>query len=543
MKVEKIVIEYIYGGIRLSSNEKKIINGIFILVFGLLTCLLFWVGISSLQWKFSHDSPILLYVVFLIDKFNYVPYRDIFDINLPGTYFIYYLIGHFSDYSDLGFRIADIVIVTGISTTTFFWLRPLGWKVAFCAPVSFGLLYFSWGHTFSLQRELIMILPISITLLLTVSLPKLNNAVRLISIGLIGGLCFLIKPHSILIYIAVVVYQLNKFRWEDKNFNRTAVIKTLLMYLTGFLGPNLIALIYLWKTGALPYLFGIASNYLPLYSHINGNLETIYGFERIKYVVKQYFRFASGFRSTIYWDNISLVNWFIPAGLGTFISFRYGSLSNQQKKLIYLVWIMAFISSLYPAFSGQFFFYHYYPFIYFIVILSSLCFFELSKAGLITRIIPMIIFLSLLLFKIYSLPQTMQLGREPLHNGLIDKIAYILKENVKEGETVQPLDFTFGAINAMLRAKVPIATPYIGDYLFYHDVSNPYIQDLRMRFIESLSISNPRFIVQVVDLNLKPCIIGPDTTTSFPELTNLINARYNKVVGNTTVVIYERKLE
>ena len=57
--------------------------------------------------------------------------------------------------------------------------------------------------------------------------------------------------------------------------------------------------------------------------------------------------------------------WLIPASIGVYL--------NQNKKT-YLLASLALCYAIYPAFSGQFFPYHYIPFIYFIILLASLTF-------------------------------------------------------------------------------------------------------------------------------------------------------------------------
>ena len=43
--------------------------------------------VSSLHWPLVGDASLMHYVVFL-ERQGLVPYRDIIDINMPGTYFV-----------------------------------------------------------------------------------------------------------------------------------------------------------------------------------------------------------------------------------------------------------------------------------------------------------------------------------------------------------------------------------------------------------------------------------------------------------------------
>ena len=77
---------------------------------------------------------------------------------------------------------------------------------------------------------------------------------------------------------------------------------------------------------------------------------------------------------------------------------------------------------------------------------------------------------------------------------------------------------------AMLISEAVVATPYVYDYHFYHHVSEPYIRELRRRFMRRLVKEPPRF---VIDVTAKPTVGGEDTTTEFPELSELIERRYS----------------
>src|SRR5438477_11800905 len=55
----------------------------------------------SLSWRMQHDAPLMMYFGWLQDAHGFVPYRDIFDMNMPGAHIAYMLIGKLLGYSDL----------------------------------------------------------------------------------------------------------------------------------------------------------------------------------------------------------------------------------------------------------------------------------------------------------------------------------------------------------------------------------------------------------------------------------------------------------
>jgi len=118
------------------------------------------------------------------------------------------------------------------------------------------------------------------------------------------------------------------------------------------------------------------------------------------------------------------------------------------------------------------------------------------------------------------------------------EIANFLDRKLKDGDTVQPLDWTGGTLLAMLETHSRIATPYVFDFYFYHHVSTPYIQGLRADFMNNLQTANPRFIVEVTAID-KPWITGLDTSREFPELRAYLNENYSIAIQKDDYTIYE----
>jgi hypothetical protein len=102
---------------------------------------------------------------------------------------------------------------------------------------------------------------------------------------------------------------------------------------------------------------------------------------------------------------------------------------------------------------------------------------------------------------------------------------------------VQPLDWTGGALHAMLRARTPIATPYIYDFVFYHHVDTDYIRSLRGRFLTAFDAARPRYVIEVF---MKGTVAGPGTTHRFDELRARLNHDYRIAVPGDGYAIYER---
>jgi hypothetical protein len=123
-------------------------------------------------------------------------------------------------------------------------------------------------------------------------------------------------------------------------------------------------------------------------------------------------------------------------------------------------------------------------------------------------------------------------------NGVPNEVAKFLSKHLEPGDTVQPLDWTGGAVHGMLMARARLATRFMYDFIFYHFPSKPYVVRLRQEFIGELTRSRPKYIIDVyID---KPWPTGANTTRKFPELHEFLATHYVPVQGGATYKILQR---
>jgi hypothetical protein len=314
-------------------------------------------------------------------------------------------------------------------------------------------------------------------------------------------------------------------------------LKKIFPYTLGFLIPVIAIIIWLTSTNALTPFLDIALNYWGLYSQINGELVILSDSQRLSYILNQIWRLGGHGL------------WLIPAAFTIYL--------NQNKKT-YLLTSLALCYAIYPAFTGQFFPYHYILFTYFVITLASLSTSnpqfsnspitihqlynpEAKRSGRITHYASLLFLLTIFITIRPSQTFIRQLeGKEIVTSSdRAVEIGKFLEKNLDDGDTVQPLDWTGGTLLAMLQTRTPIATEYVFDFYFYHHISNPYIQNLRNDFMNQLGESRPRFIIEVTSPD-KPWVGGDDTTrTKFPELQNFLDENYSITIQKDDYVIYE----
>jgi hypothetical protein len=480
-------------------------------------------AVLSFRWHMQRDPPLFFYVSFLMEH-GKIPYKDIFEMNVPGTYLAYSIIGKITHYNESAIRCVDLFILLVIAILNWIWMKRIDSRSAWFGSVAWGFSYLGIGPEMSLQREYLILVPLLIGILIS----NVKNQTQKFSLSLITGFCFgfaaTIKPHSLIGLVALLAFQYIDSR---QNYIRKILIPTFIGVMLPLIGFG----IWLYVIGAHQAFLDIVVNYWPLYTHINGQYTTISGTARLVYLFQKVRTFAG------------LGLWVAAAVMGSYVALFVISTNQIQKRQVTLLLFLAVAYTIYPIFAGQFFTYHWLLYLFFIIQLSSLC---LAKQPTELRPVQRMFPVLVLIFVIFtSLPVrvffTMLTKHSPdKREERVNQISNFLKENIVPGDTVQPLDWTGGTIHALLRSKTMIATPFIYDFHFYHHVSNSYIQQLRNRFIQALTNSRPRFILQVTDED-KPWVSGADTTREFKELQSILDDQYKIVRKGDGYLIYQIK--
>lgn len=485
------------------------------LILTLLAALLVAQAAFSLQWTPTHDAAPLFYEAFLMQN-GQIPYKDFFDFQMPGSFVAYYLLGVASNFSPLRIRILDLLILAALIVLTWFAMRRFGKLPALAAGVLFGLKYLQGGPALSLQREYLLLIFVSLALLVGLS-DSLDFRKRL-SLGLLFGLAATIKPHAALGLLPFLLFDIASLR-QRQEFSLASLAKQVILPAAiGFAIPVSLIALYLMITHSLFPFLDIAFNYWKLYSQINGEMAVTPQAERTAYLLNQVWRLGGGG-----W-------WLLPAGFGLYL---------HRDRQAYLLASLALVYAIYPALSGQFFPYHYIPFVYCIVLLASLTVPTNSQLP-IAHLSSFLFLLAILINVRPSQTFIRQIeGREiATSTDRAVEMERFLEKNLAAGDTVQPLDWTGGALLAMLETRAPLATSYVFDFYFYHHVSNPYIQALRSDFMTQLREAKPRFIIEVTAID-KPWVSGEDTSRDFPELRAFLDEHYSVTMEREDFIIYE----
>ena len=192
-----------------------------------VSALLFF--LCSWRWPLVGDSALIHYIGFLIQR-HWAPYRQLGDMNMPGSYLIEIAAMHLFGMGALAWRLFDFTLL-GIATAAFFLLTAnlggpsfpasserVGSLAALFASSLFILIHGRDGLSEGGQRDLTMavcLLAATAFLFLAVRKRKLWPAA---AFGLLSGIASTIKPTTLpltLAQLALALYALNKIQGES----------------------------------------------------------------------------------------------------------------------------------------------------------------------------------------------------------------------------------------------------------------------------------------------------------------------------------------
>ena len=96
----------------------------------------------SFAWPMDGDLSFLYYMSWLMNEQGMVPYSDLHETSMLGTFIFYNCLTALIGYSSVAFHIADSVLFMALALMTYGLMRPFGSLVALLAIGCFGEFYF-----------------------------------------------------------------------------------------------------------------------------------------------------------------------------------------------------------------------------------------------------------------------------------------------------------------------------------------------------------------------------------------------------------------
>jgi hypothetical protein len=221
-----------------------------------LGCLTAWLTWASLGWPILTDAGLFHFIggEMLLGE---VPYRDLFDMNMPFTFVLHALVIAVGGTGDWAFRLYDLGTLASVGVLAAALVWPAGRLLAAFAALSIMCAHLMFGPGAAGERDYVMLVPALGAALLSAYAGEhpTKGRLLLVAVGVASGLAALIKPTGVL--LAFLPMLAGRFGWRD------AVCVGV-----GGLAVALTALAGLAATGALGPFYTAMTVGMPIYTSI-----------------------------------------------------------------------------------------------------------------------------------------------------------------------------------------------------------------------------------------------------------------------------------
>lgn len=431
-----------------------------------LTAGLLYVAIDTLHWPMMVNAPVMHYVNFLMSH-GMRPYRDITDMNMPGSYAMERFGMVAFGGGNLGWRLYDFFLATVAMVSMTVIARPYNWLAGVYAGGLFAFRHISEGPWFSGEREQEMtVLLLAACALLFVS-ERRQWPWLAAGFGVFAGLAASIKPTLALFPVLVLpllFYAVRRRGLRGEVYVAWAV--------GGLLVPLLASLFFLASYGVLGSFFFVLHSVAPLYLGMDN----------------AGWRFL--FRHAMPDEWLPL----LPLALLGLVLRRTW---NFERSVLLLGTVCGLISYLV---QHKGFWYQRYPFLGFGLLLVSLEILEPARP----RASRWVAYAGLLYATVFLIPLSAKMERVlPRSSALTDTMVADLQQmgvNRLQGE-VQCFDMTFGCLHSLYKLGLVENTGFTGDMLLFPMRPNPATNFYRGMFWR-LEAEHPASVIVVTSQDL-----------------------------------------
>jgi hypothetical protein len=460
--------------------------------------------VSSLRWPLVHDAPIMHYIAWRIGS-GAVPYRDIFDMNLPGTYLIHLAALRAFGAGDAAWRAFDLAWLTATSLALAAFARPWGAAAAAGSAFFFAVYHVSGGAWQAGQRDYFLVVFLVLGALGVARWASGRGLASLAAGGLALGAGLAIKPHAVLFAAALTV----------------VLIAIGVRHGTGVATPLAI--------------FGGALAVVP--AAVTAWVAASGGFAAWRDIVLDYLvPYYARLGRPASWAFHRWHVW-IPLAVALVISLAHAARTRRLGVRHAIAALGVAYGLIHHLGQGKGWEYHLYPLAAFTGLLA---FAELRPALAQRRWFGVPLAASLVLVAVLLA----QRGVEAASAGWIRDKAALVSVLTRDlgalgpGDTVQVLDTTDGGLHALLRLGAVQPTRFLYDFHFFHDEEAPAIRALRGELVRDLAAHPPRFVV-LFDRGWP--VGGPERIARFPALARWLEEGYRARPSRRGYTVYEKR--
>jgi len=495
---------------------------------------------QSFGWPLIHDAPLMHYIAWVIAEGG-VPYRDVFDMNLPGVYLLHAAIIAVGGRGDLAWRLFDLGWLAATMAVLWAYARPLGRGPAAAGTLLFGLYHLAGGAWRVGQRDFLLCLfllagalgvarsieatraaPVRQGTPVVAVLERGGALPPLVWTGLALGAGLAIKPHAGVFWIAAGALA----GWGARRRGLRPAVAAMAIVLGLGLVPS--ALVFTWlasRGGAGPFVDVFTGYVVPLYSRVGRvSLATALG-----------------------WYQYGALLWTLLLALAL-LGLARATPGHGVRKVIAAVG--AVCGALHFFLQGKYWEYQLYPLAAFLCALVPFAMREMAlpRAAALTRFRPAALGHRAALVTFAATVAVLGAkGADALEPAWIaDKARRVaamtrdLGPLLPPGGTVQVMDVTEGGVHALYNLGRRQPTRFIYDFHFFHDTADPRIRRLRDEFVAGISAGRPAAIVILRDTWNHE---GYERLDDWPAIEDLLARDYRLAVDGDGYRIYAKRAD
>ena len=460
--------------------------------------------VGSGGWPLIHDAPVMHYIAWRIGQ-GAVPYRDLFDMNFPGTYLVHLAVLRALGPGDAAWRFVDLtwLAATGFALAAF--ARPWGRVAAVGSALFFAVYHLSGGPWQAGQRDFLLAVFLVLGGLGVARWAPGTGRAPLALGGLALGAGLVIKPHAALLggalaaVIAVMAVRA-----------RSAVAAPLAIFLGAMLVMPGAVVIWIAAAGGLGAWRDIVLGYLLPY-YLRLGRPASWAFHR--------------------WQV------WLPIAAAVGFSLAHAVRANRFT-VRHAIAALGMAYGLVHYFGqGKGWEYHLYPLVAFAGLLA---FAELGPALAHRRLLGSACAVSLTAALILMAQRSVERADTGWVRDKEQVVGRLTRDlgALAPADSVQVLDTTDGGLHALLRMGVRQPTRFIYGFHFFHDEESPEIWALRAELMRDLSARPPRFVV-LFDRGWPAG--GPERLARFPELERWLAANYRAGPSGPGYTVHEKR--
>ncbi len=216
--------------------------------------------VESIGWRWQWDTSVMHYFAFLMNH-GKAPYRDIIDMNMPGSYFMESWAMAVFGGGDLGWRIYEYLLLAGLTASTILIALPYDWFAGLFAGVLFALFHGGDGPRNAVQREEVMTVLIMAGFAFLFAALRRRRAWLVAPFGFLVGLAGMLKPTAAPLGVVVLAIAVIELRRRKESLGSYVCYGVL-----GFSAAGLVLLNFFLRNHDAVAFFEISKRLLPFYA-------------------------------------------------------------------------------------------------------------------------------------------------------------------------------------------------------------------------------------------------------------------------------------